>query len=618
MALVAGAAGYPSAHAEPQVPSASPPESRLPATGDFDLPAQPVSDALLKFCLKSGCSFSLLSEDAAQLRSTALDGVYAWEDALRTLLSGTGLAYERIGADAIRVFDVAAISPQEAIDTVTVWGVYSRNAQTGLEIEREADRIVDAVSAARIGEFPAANVAEALQRVPGVAISREAGEGQFVSVRGLGPLFQAVTLNGAPIAFNENIRNSDQSGRQFQFRVIPPDLISGLVLTKSPTADLSEGGVGSTIDIRTARPLEVDPFFAARGFGHHEERTAAVTPNGFMLGAWRNDAETLGLVGGLSYQARDVQFDRFQLFGYTDHLIDGAPVSVPNEIVLTVEREERQRLSMMGGAQWRLTDRLSVSLEALYSVFWNDIIEDRVSFQWGGRNDLGARLVPGSAVVRRGVLVAGELSGGEVVRHAEFSDQTHDSLLALLKADQQAGPWKLSSSLSYSSARSRLDTPLQRIDGRTEDADPRLTYSYAFGDDPIRDRRIASVQTSLDLRDPSSTDFYRFRVRPTDSGDVDHTALLDVDRSMAVAVAGISLDRFMLGGQVTDRRRNYQRRDRTLSLKNEAGFDPVAATNRVSPADAFDTSVANRTPAWASYDDATFAAAFERLAHRLQ
>jgi iron complex outermembrane receptor protein len=133
-----------------------------------------------------------------------------------------------------------------------VIGRLRRPASTGVPApEAPGRRHLDSVSAGRIGELPAANLAEALQRVPGVAIEREVGEGQFVSVRGLGPLFQSVTLNGAPVAFNENIRNSTQSGRQFRFRALSADLLAGAQLTKSSTPDLIDGGIGSNIDIRT-------------------------------------------------------------------------------------------------------------------------------------------------------------------------------------------------------------------------------------------------------------------------------------------------------------------------------------------------------------------------------
>lgn len=88
-------------------------------------------------------------------------------------------------------------------------------------------------------------------------------------------------LNGSPIAYNENIRNSDQSGRQFQFRVIPADLISAIVVAKSPTADLIDGGIGSNIDVRTSHALDAEPFFICCmfvDFGLDVKSSTAVLP----------------------------------------------------------------------------------------------------------------------------------------------------------------------------------------------------------------------------------------------------------------------------------------------------------------------------------------------------
>jgi iron complex outermembrane receptor protein len=599
LAVLAGAPGLAAAAADP------PPAVR------FDVPAQPVSDALLQLCLRAGCSFALMVEDAATLRSSRVDGDFTWEQALDVLLQGTGLAYQRVGADAVRIYRPFDAPPELPPETVTIWGSYSGGARAALEIESGADRIVDSVSAARIGDFPAANVAEAMQRLPGVSVSREAGEGQFVSVRGLGPLFQSVTFNGAPMAFNENIRNSDQSGRQFQFRVIPPDLISGVVMTKTPTADLIDGGIGSMIDIRTGKPLEIAPFATARVFAHHEERTGEATPNGSLLASWRNDEQTVGVMGGVSYQTRNVQFDRFQHFGFTNVVIDGQTVAAPNEVALTAEQEDRERVSFLGGAQWRPGDDLTISAEALYSTFRNGITEDRISFLWGGDPLLASSLQPGSAVVRNGVLYGGTALRGEIIRHAEFSEQDHDNLHARLNVAWQAGDWRIEPTLSYSIARSALDRPLQRIDGRARSVNGEFAYSFAYGDDPVGDRKVASVLTTLDLGDPQTTVFNRFRIRPTESRDDDATWLVNAARPLDLALGGMSIDRLDLGAQTSDRGRDYQRRDRELSPLASSLFDPVAGTRRPAPGNAFDTAVDRRFSGWTSYDIGAFSPAFE-------
>lgn len=87
---------------------------------------------------------------------------------------------------------------EDSIEEIVVTGYYSKSLERSLDAKQQADSISDAVVAADIGKLPAVNLAEALQSIPDVTINREAGEGQFVSVRGLGPNFQSVTFNGLP------------------------------------------------------------------------------------------------------------------------------------------------------------------------------------------------------------------------------------------------------------------------------------------------------------------------------------------------------------------------------------------------------------------------------------
>ena len=494
-------------------------------------------------------------------------------------------------------------------DEIVVTGSFAVSLEDALRVKRAADSIVDVVSASDIGDFPSVNVAEALQRVPGVAISREAGEGQFVSVRGLGPNFSNVTLNGAPVAYNENIRNSDQSGRQFQFRVIPADLISGIVVTKAPTANLIDGGIGANIDIRTADPLDTESFITLRGFQHYEERTDQFTPNGSLSAGWRNADGTFGVIAGVSYQTRDVQFDRFQHFGYTNRVIAGETVSVPNDMVITLEREKRRRFSAMGALAWAPSPEFSIKVDALYSNFNNKILEDRISFEWGTRADFATRLVPGSAIIKDGVLYGGEIRGGRISRNAEFSEQTHENLFVQGSAVYDANGWKITPSVSYSRATSGLDLPLQRIDGRTADNPAGLVYSFAYGDDPVGDRRIASVQTNLDLTRADAAPFFRYRIRPTNSLDDDLTALLDITREFDLALGGFRISSMSVGGQYTDRSRDYQRRDRTLELRPGATVLP-GFTDQLLPANIFDQTIGDFFGPWSSYSPQAFAAAF--------
>lgn len=109
--------------------------------------------------------------------------------------------------------------------------------------------IVDSIASEDLGKFPDTNVAESLQRITGVSIDRSGGEGRFVTVRGFGPSFNELLLNGRTLA-------TENPGRQFSFDMLPAELISGADVYKTTNSALQEGGIGSTINLKTARPFD--------------------------------------------------------------------------------------------------------------------------------------------------------------------------------------------------------------------------------------------------------------------------------------------------------------------------------------------------------------------------
>jgi len=137
-------------------------------------------------------------------------------------------------------------------EDIVVTGVRASLARS-LEAKRRADSIVDVVTAEDIGKFPDQNVAETLQRVPGVSIDREGGEGRFASVNGLGPDFVSVLVNGRQMA-------NDNPDRSFSFDTIASELVSTVKVYKSANAIIPEGGIGGTIDVITAKPFDFDGF----------------------------------------------------------------------------------------------------------------------------------------------------------------------------------------------------------------------------------------------------------------------------------------------------------------------------------------------------------------------
>src|SRR5882757_1907354 len=163
------------------------------------------------------------------------------------------------------------------LEEIVVAGIRA-SLEEATDIKRNADVIVDSVAAEDLGKFPDANVAEALQRVTGVAISRNNfGEGQQITVRGLGPQFNSTTVNGRMLP-------TTTAGRTFNFDLLPAELISGANLYKSTAVSQTDGGIGALIDLRTPRPLDHPGMRTIlSGKAEYENLSTKTSPQAFAL-----------------------------------------------------------------------------------------------------------------------------------------------------------------------------------------------------------------------------------------------------------------------------------------------------------------------------------------------
>ena len=593
--------------------AASPADAQTASVQTFDIPAQDASSALLQLCAVADCELAFVQRPGMTVRTRAARGRMTWRAALEQMLRGTDLRHRFIGAHGVRVWSEpratavpapAPVQPEAPVelDPVVVINRLSERIDESLRRKRDADLILDVVTAGRIGELPAANLAEALQRAPGVAIEREVGEGQFVSVRGLGPLFQSVTLNGAPVAFNENIRNSTQSGRQFRFRALSPDLLAGATLSKSATPDMIDGGIGSNIDIETVGGLDGEPFLTVRAGGGFDARTGRPGAEVSVAGRAISEDGRLGVVGGLAQEDRSVRYDRFQIQRYFDLPIGGEMVATPADVRTTVEREDRRRRSAFLGIDWRMSSDLVLDFDGLISTFDNAIREDRLVY------GLGERLMqPGASVgVRNGVVTSARTTAGAIDNNTEFSDQAHLNLAMSAGARFRLGEWRIQPRLSVSVARSVLDTPLERQSART--AAP-AGYAFDLGD-AADSRRVLRLTTDLDLTDPELFAPPKLGVRAVESRDDDVTLLMDARRPLDRHLGPVRLISLRLGGQFSERDRDYQRRDRMAALR--PGFiDMIEAYDGQTPGDVFEDLITHRSAPWTTagahwYRDAFF------------
>lgn len=265
-----------------------------------------------------------------------------------------------------------AASSDPAADDIVVTGIRASIASAAAQ-KRDSSGILDAISSEDLGKFPDANVAESLQRIPGVAIDRNNGEGQSVTVRGLGPQFNTVLFNGRSFA-------SDNFNRSFSFDLIPAELISGAQVYKSAQAPLQSGGIGATINIQTPRPLDLQGFkgiFTAKAL--YEKNSEKFTPQLFGLLSDTFADGRLGLLGSISYQKRIASVDSVSNGGYLPNTTVGptsAPlftnVYAPRNQDVGNARDARTRLGATLVAQYEASDTLTFTVDGLYNKFKSD------------------------------------------------------------------------------------------------------------------------------------------------------------------------------------------------------------------------------------------------------
>jgi TonB-dependent receptor len=268
------------------------------------------------------------------------------------------------------------------IEVIQVSGIRS-SLKASMDDKKNSNVVSDGIKAEDLGKFPDLNVAESLQRITGVSIDRSGGEGQAVTVRGFGPQFNTVLVNGRQIA-------TDSSGREFNFDVIAADQIVGADIYKSTSANLQEGGIGGTIGLITARPFDFGGFKAVGSIkGMYESLSEKTSPSASFLVSNTFADETMGLLVAVSRQERDVQINQIATAGWRpNQTIQNARDGVlfPNAYIprnwdQIVDRQERTRTNASLVFQYAPSDDLTITVDGFVSKFEVDsLVTDLASW----------------------------------------------------------------------------------------------------------------------------------------------------------------------------------------------------------------------------------------------
>lgn len=306
----------------------------------------------------------------------------------------------------------AAPAPDEQGTDVVVTG-FRASLDAALNVKRESVAAVDAIIAEDIAKFPDQNLAESLQRIPGISIQRDGGEGRAITVRGLGAQFTRVRVNGLETIATSHDGASSNRDRAFDFNVFASELFSSLVVRKTAEASLDEGSLGAVVDLNTGNPLggKTGFTFVASGQGSYNDLSETVGPRVAGLVSWKSPDGTLGASVSAAYQKTETlelgnntvrwAQARFDSVGgvpcwYTTATstvrasnsggvyrsspgCDAAALSFHPRIPrYGAVEHSRERLGITGSVQWSPTDATRVSIDGLYSKFKQDRRE-----KWG-------------------------------------------------------------------------------------------------------------------------------------------------------------------------------------------------------------------------------------------
>src|SRR6185503_1742846 len=206
----------------------------------------------------------------------------------------------------------------EPLEEVIVTGIRG-SLTSSMNLKRDSQGVVDGIVAEDIGKFPDTNLAESLQRISGVSIDRSAiGEGQRVTVRGVGPDFNLVLLNGRQMPASSIEDTTASNSRAFDFANLASESIAGIEVFKTSRASTPTGGIGATINIKTARPLDSPGLRTSFGVKGVYDTSAgnlpsslkgdSITPelSGIFSDTFADDK--IGIALSASYQKRDLGF----------------------------------------------------------------------------------------------------------------------------------------------------------------------------------------------------------------------------------------------------------------------------------------------------------------------
>jgi iron complex outermembrane receptor protein len=326
-------------------------------------------------------------------------------------LIGTAVAMALFGRNAAvqaQQSTTAADSKSNDLQEVVVYGIRA-SLRDSMQTKKDATGVEEVLTAEDVGKFPDKNLAEALQRVPGIVTQKDFGEGERINLRGTNSTLTQATLNGHGLSTADWFILDQQSAtRSFNYLMLPADLIGKVEVQKTAQADVQEGGIGGTVNVETRKPLDLQPVTAYASLeGSRNDRAAKTNPYATGLVSFKDQDNRFGFLLAAVYQDYNIRRDGFEVLGYAP--ISGTnPTLIPTLINSALFEQDRIRKGANFDVQIRPNDQLEFNFNGLLSIF--NAENTNQSWLADPQRAIGNGGSISNCVVQAGACVAGTVS----------------------------------------------------------------------------------------------------------------------------------------------------------------------------------------------------------------
>lgn len=483
----------------------------------------------------------------------------------RQFLAANLIFMAGVSAQALAQDNEAQAKDSDELEIIEVMGSYRGSLAAALSSKRYNPSMVDTILAEDIADFPDTNLAESLQRIPGVAITKEAGEGREITVRGLDATYTRVMINNAMGQSLAAGTGGVRTSRAFDFNVFASELFNQLDVYKSQSAELEEGSLGATVNLHTARPFSYAQNTAVINtqLGYNDQG-GKIKPRTSGLFSFKNDDETFGALISFSVAQRFVNNQGADTGRWEDDTFGSCTAC--NGDQTEVDRvnsawhprfprnadkiHDQDRTGVTTAFQFRPTESTLITVDALFANLESHREEpfmQAISLARTGSTGVQETDVAAYTIDQNNTLIAATMDGVDIRSEAFVSDWESDFSQYSISLEQDITDEFRITAMASTSTSDLDNRETTVIYEHYSDNDPRKLLNYADNSSAVTydfsNMTSPIISYSFDTTDPANWELseFRDRVYVASSGSDSLKFDLEYDLSDSITLkAGIS------------------------------------------------------------------------------